>query len=60
MIRAVNDLDAVAQALGIDTTEYQKAVKACSEEAIKQTATELTAGLDLSGIYEAIEDLTKK
>lgn len=60
MIRAVDNLDAVAQALGINTDKYQKAVKASSEGEIKRTAEQLTAGIDLTGLHKAIKDLPGK
>lgn len=60
MIKAIDERDAVAQALGIDTTEYQKAVKACTEDAIKATADQLTAGIELTGLREAVAALPLK
>ena len=60
MIRAVDNLDAVAQALGINTDKYQKAVKASSENEIKKTAKQLTAGIDLTELHKAIKDLPGK
>ena len=60
MIRAVDNLDAVAQALGINTDNYQKAVKASSESEIKKTAEQLTAGIDLTELHNAVKDLPGK
>ena len=55
MIKAVDSRDAIAQALGIDTTDYQKAVRTSSEEAIKETVNELTAGIDITALLKAVE-----
>lgn len=55
-IKAVDNLDAVAQALGIDTTNYQKATQALNPAAIEQSAKEITAGIDTGRIQKAVQE----
>ena len=59
-IIAVDRLDATAQALGIDTTSYQRSVLACTPTAIRGKAKELLREIDISRITKFTQELAAK